>query len=221
MILHPELTQQPPNRLVIVGTSISAAANFYAGSPSGAYANAVSNLPSWGALGASGTSSFSPSAQGYKKLYELPYPPDHYLGSATASVQRSRYQFVFFTGTCYLQVWWNLVTTSYGPGGGTISTVAKNYLWTPTGSGGLCVPNPATFNPVTDTTVPITPDIFSTWPSSSVFEMDDTEPPDPTSPSSPVNTALYYTTMQNLAWSFVEGYAPPLDGSGPNGFPGT
>lgn len=115
-----------------------------------------------------------------------------------ASVARSTYTWQYYTASCYIKIYWDIVVQDAQDSHVVVST-------TPMDLEVFCSGNPC---------IPLGSDVDYPYFRSTVYALEPTEPPDPT--VSPFITR-YETYIKNLRWSCISGYIPPTDGSG-NGF---
>lgn len=139
---------------------------------------------------------------GYGPFADWNYESDQILAAAfkneadgRAGMQRTKIKWRFFSATCYVKIWWQVVTIDEVTEA-ELDVSDEEFEWTPTGFGGLCIP--AGWNHADQTT----------WPESGEIETLETEP---------AAGDMNVTKIRNVRWSFVPGYHPgPGD---PNGFP--
>jgi hypothetical protein len=127
-------------------------------------------------------------------------------GSYNATYQASSALIAFASFTCYFRIWLQAVTTTLSGGTITVSNgTPYDLVLTPASSAGYCVPDPATFSEDDVTTYNSSLDVGTLTPSQPPAQVGDLE--------SSVTVNLYL-----VAFSCLEGYVPPLDGSA-SGFP--
>ena len=145
--------------------------------------------------------------------------------SYQAAVTAYVYKFAFYSGTCYVAIYWDVLETvssatqGSGPGANqstsSTTTTPHSFIWDPPSNGGVCLPsNFQSFADYSNTA--INDDTRVSF--SDTFQL---LPPAPAVavPSDGIVTfASVADTVQNVRWSFVKGYIPPADGSA-NGFP--
>lgn len=127
-------------------------------------------------------------------------------GTANASLNRVRYRWAFYTGSCYAKVWWEEFISDAVPAV-TSGPTALDWEWaTPISVDGLCLPSDFSQFDV------------QTWPAADISESFVIEPPEPANVTTigPENELDAY--VRKLRPSWVDGYEPPSDGSA-NGWP--
>lgn len=123
----------------------------------------------------------------------------------TCGARRGQWKWAFMTGTCYVKVWWNEVKrdTTSGGFGDIVASTPRELTWSPVGDDGLCLPSG--FNSGDETT----------WPASEAAVI---EPPEPDDPEADGENNGLGVFIEDVRWSFLDGYMPPGDGSA-NGWP--
>ena len=124
-----------------------------------------------------------------------------------AALQAQKFKWVFFTGTCYFKIWWQVITTKTkaypGDPSPTVTTSIddQSWQWSPVSDAkGYCLPDSDSFN-ASD---------WTTWNFGPENLLVPDEPDDPDSGAGRIFPNRY-RLPKKIHWSFIEGYEPAFD----------